>query len=60
MDSTFDSLVLAVKQSLQEVFPRKPYTLDYTQVKARFKKELKLTCDSDSEKKAKDTIRHFM
>lgn len=56
MDSTFDSLVLAVKQSLQGVFPRKPHTLDYTQVKVRFKKKLKITLNV----KEIDQIMHFI
>ncbi len=42
MDSKIDSLELAVRQSLQGLFPRKPHTINYTQAKARIKKELKL------------------
>src|SRR5476649_548129 len=37
-----DSLELAIGLLLQGIFPRKPHTINYTEVIARIKKELKL------------------
>ncbi|KTD68876.1 hypothetical protein Lste_2034 [Legionella steelei] len=42
MDSKIDSLALALKQSFLGIFPRRTHIDDYTAVKARIKKELKI------------------
>ncbi|KTD02661.1 hypothetical protein [Legionella feeleii] len=42
MNSKIDSLALALKQSSLGIFPRRAYIDDYTKVKARIKKELKI------------------